>query len=110
MLPFNSNQVALRSSNLEGLSLGNDWSSEQLVVVAVAAGTEAEAAGMQVGDKVAKVNDSAEYSHMDNHTALRQIKAGPRPAVFLVERVENLGHTEELHRAVRQDFSSVFLF
>ena len=71
-------------------------------MVAVAAGTEAEAAGLQVGDKVVKVNDSAEYAHMDNHAAMQRIIAGPRPAVFLVERVENLGHTEELHRAVRQ--------
>jgi S1-C subfamily serine protease len=98
--------VALRSKTLEGLSLGNDWSSGQLVVVAVGAGTEADAAGLLAGDKVVKVNDQKEYALMDNHLALGKIKAGPRPAVFLVERVENLGHTEELHRVVRVYYPS----
>ena len=96
-------KVALHTKSLEGLGLGNDWSSGQLLVVSVGAGTEAEAVGLMAGDKVTKVNNDAGYATMDAHMAQKQLKVAPRPAVFMVERVDNLDHTEELHRTVQRE-------
>jgi len=96
-------KVALHSKELSGLALGNDWSSGHLLLTQVGPNSEAEAVGLLAGDKVIKVSQNEAFHMMDAGKALKMMKLMPRPLVLLVERVDNLDHTEELHRTVQRE-------
>ena len=97
-------KIALHGRKLaETFNLGNDWSTGQLLVTSVAEGQEAEQVGLLAGDKVIKINGEEFFATMDAPKVQKSLKTMPRPVVLLVERTENLDHTEELHRQVQRE-------
>jgi myosin heavy subunit len=86
-----------------GLSFGNDWSTGALLITNIVPNSEAEAVGLMVGDKVTKINNEDRFATMESDKVLRALRTASRPLFFVVERVENLDHTEELHRTVQRE-------
>jgi len=97
-------KVVLHSKGLaDTMTLGNDWSSGALLVTAVKAGSEAEKVGLLAGDKVVKINGEEFFATMDAPKVVKSLKTMPKPVTIVVERVENLDHTDEIHRAVQRE-------
>jgi hypothetical protein len=97
-------KVVLHSRGLaDTMTLGNDWSSGALLVTAVVAGSEAEKAGLMAGDKVIKINGEEFFATMDAPKVVKSLKTMPKPVTLVVERTENLDHTDELHRQVQRE-------
>jgi C-terminal processing protease CtpA/Prc len=86
-----------------GFSLGNDWSTGALLIVSVVPNSEAEAVGLMAGDKITKINNDAKFATMESDKVSKALRSMPRPFSLVVERVDNLDHNEELHRAVQKE-------
>jgi membrane-associated protease RseP (regulator of RpoE activity) len=73
------------------------------LIVSVVPNSEAEAVGLMAGDKITKINNDAKFATMESDKVSKALRSMPRPFSLVVERVDNLDHNEELHRAVQKE-------